>query len=240
MTDVSLRTIGVLRTPFPEKFGVPRQAGLVPDAIGELHLDPDLGPETVRALSDFSHVWVVFVFHALTRARAARTVRPPRLGGNTRVGSLATRSGYRPNPIGLSVCELLDVAVSDGHTVLRLAGVDAVDGTPVLDVKPYLPWADSHPEAQAGWAAERPAPSLEVSFTPEALAACAAAEADGRSGLQRLVEQLIALDPRPGYRREGGDCPADGPLGLTIQDVNVRARVSDGQAVVLEVRPLAS
>ncbi|MGM0412327.1 MAG: tRNA (N6-threonylcarbamoyladenosine(37)-N6)-methyltransferase TrmO [Pseudomonadota bacterium] len=187
--------IGTIRSPFRQKFGIPRQPRLAPvDAEIELFSPLD-GPEAVRGLEGFSHLWVVFAFHAA--GQGGPTVRPPRLGGRQRLGVLATRSTHRPNGIGLSAVAL--EAVAPGR--LTLGGVDLLDGTPVLDVKPYLPWSDAIPDAAAGFAEEAP-PAKPVHFAPAAEAVLAA-RADGEDLRQRLAA-VVALDPRPATGRTQG------------------------------------
>lgn len=188
-----LRPIGTLRSVYGQKFGIPRQAGLVPEARAALHLD--LPRDAVRGLERFSHVWVIFLFHEATDTKLV--VRPPRLGGAKKTGVLATRSPHRPNHIGLSAVALERVdADAPGGPVLHLRGVDFLDGTPVLDVKPYLPYADSIPTATAGWAEGALARSA-VRFTEEARAIAEEA------GLVETIEQSLALDPRRPGAREG-------------------------------------
>jgi len=179
---------------FPEKFGIPRQSGQVPAATGEVVLRPPYArPEAVRGLEACSHVWLLFLCHQAQGWRP--TVRPPRLGGNTRLGVFASRSPFRPNPIGLSVVQLDGVDTTAGVR-LKVSGVDMVDGTPILDIKPYLPWADAIPEARGGVADQAPQ-SLAVSFSPEAEQQLA--HDDPR---RTLIEQVLALDPRPAYHRD--------------------------------------
>jgi tRNA-Thr(GGU) m(6)t(6)A37 methyltransferase TsaA len=161
-----LRPVAILRTPFAEKFGVPRQSGLVTAAEGHVEFLPEFAAaEFVRGLEEFSHVWLITGFHLNPPWDGAATVRPPRLGGNERVGVFASRSPSRPNGLGLSLVQLL--AVEPG--VLRVAGVDSVDGTPVYDVKPYLPWCEAKPDARSDWAKD--APSIrgagDVMISPE-------------------------------------------------------------------------
>ena len=159
--------IGVIHSCFKEKFGIPRQPGLVPAARAVLELLPPYNrAEAVRGLEGFSHIWVSFVFHACLDAPWKPTVRPPRLGGNRRLGVFATRSTHRPNPIGLSAVELERIETGPGRVLLHLKGADLMDGTPVLDIKPYLPYSDVIPGATGGFAAEAPARSVRGEFQP--------------------------------------------------------------------------
>jgi tRNA-Thr(GGU) m(6)t(6)A37 methyltransferase TsaA len=210
METITLTPIGRVRTPWPEKFGVPRQAGLVPAAEGRLVFEPEFRrEEAVRGLEGFTHLWLVFVFHEVREDEVRLSVRPPRLGGNEKAGVFATRSPFRPNRLGLSACRLKAIDF-DGEEApaLVLGGVDVVDGTPVVDVKPYLPYADRIGGAVAGLEAER----------PERIAVEVAEEArDGFEALpertQRVVLESLRWDARPAYHdgeriyhlRVGGD-----------------------------------
>ena len=188
--------IGVVRSCFGEKFGVPRQPGLCPSAWGELIFDEACrSGEAVRGLDDFSHLWIVFHFHLTAGQGWHPTVRPPRLGGNRRLGVFASRSPFRPNAIGLSVVRLegIDRERTDGP-VLLLGGVDLVDGTPVLDVKPYLPYADSLPDAGAGYAAEEPS-RLRVAVDDSVAKDFDALPERAR----RVIFESLALDVRRPY-----------------------------------------
>lgn len=221
--------VGVVHSCFREKFGIPRQPGLVPAAEATIELLPPANqPETVRGLAGFSHLWVVFVFHACPEDSWHPTVRPPRLGGNERVGVFASRSPFRPNRIGLSLVRLDEVVADADGVRLRVSGADLLDGTPVLDVKPYIPYAEAVPDAQAGFAPEAPQPRLAVRFSPVALAATAARPHLPR--LRELIEQLLALDPRPATCREEGRV-----FGFRLYDFDLRWHVVAGEAEVLEL-----
>jgi tRNA-Thr(GGU) m(6)t(6)A37 methyltransferase TsaA len=198
-----LEIIGTIRSCFGEKFGIPRQPGLAPDARAVLELKaPHSREEYLQGLEAYSHLWVLYIFHATAAPTGKTTVRPPRLGGNRRLGVFATRSNYRPNPVGLSVCELERIEFVQGQGRLHLKGVDILDRTPVIDIKPYLPYADAHPAAQAGWAQEPPSPRFRVRFAPAAEALLASLVPARREVLRRLIVQVLGLDPRPAYYRE--------------------------------------
>lgn len=153
MSSFQFEQIGVIRSPYKEKFAVPRQPGLVKSANGELHLiAPYNQADAVRGLEAFSHLWILFVFHQTMEGGWRPTVRPPRLGGNARMGVFATRSTFRPNPIGMSLVELKEVVCHKDSVILKLGSLDLVDGTPVVDIKPYLPFAESLPDASASYA----------------------------------------------------------------------------------------
>lgn len=211
-----LTPVGVIESDFPDKFGIPRQPGLAGAARASLVLLPPFDdPLAVRGLEAFSHLWLTFVFHQ-SPERWSPLVRPPRLGGNARVGVFASRSTHRPNRLGLSLVELVDIDTARGVR-LALRGADLVSGTPVLDLKPYLPWAESHPEARAGFAPEAP-PTLPVdlSLTAEAVLT----RRDDGDSLRALIRQVLAQDPRPAYRR-GAE---ERVYGVRLRDVDVRFR----------------
>ena len=194
-----LEAVAVVHSPYRERFGIPRQPGLVPEVTGEVRLLPPYDdPAMVRGLAEFSHIWLTFVFDRCVDRGWRALVRPPRLGGNRSVGVWASRSPFRPNFIGLSAVRLLEV-VEHPRPLLRVSGMDLLDGTPVLDIKPYLPYADSLPDAVGGFAPQAPPARLPVRF-------CAAAESHlaataDPEGLRRLVTAVLALDPRPAYRQ---------------------------------------
>lgn len=228
--EFHFQSIGVIHSCFKEKFGIPRQPGLVPEAKATLELlSPYNRPESLVELAGFSHLWIIFVFHQALRDQWRPTVRPPRLGGNRRIGVFASRAPYRPNPIGLSLVSLEGMDASEGKCLLHLGGVDLLDGTPVLDIKPYLPYAEAIPDARAGYAFEAPGAATKVIFSPEAEAQSAAAESV-HPGLTRLIRQLIAADPRPAYHV--------GPMlrshyGMRLWEYNVRWEVQDDSACVV-------
>lgn len=224
-----MQPIGVVRSAFREKFGIPRQPGLVPAAEAVIELLPPANqPEAVRGLEGFSHLWVVFVFHACPAGEWHATVRPPRLGGNERVGVFASRSPFRPNRIGLSLVTLDGVDCGPGGVSLRVSGADLLDGTPVLDLKPYLPYVEALPEAHGGFAPAAPESRLAVRFSAAAEAVLAARPDLPR--LRELIGQLLALDPRPATCHE-----EDRLFGFRLHDVDVRWRVAGGEAIVEEL-----
>lgn len=194
--------IGEVRTPFPDKFGIPRQPGLVSQAKGviKIHPDPDL-KTALRSLEQFSHLWIVFVFHEHGGKNWKPSIRPPRLGGNVKVGVLASRSPHRPNPIGLSAVKIDKVDFdAEGGPEIHVLGVDLMDGTPVLDIKPYIPYADSIPDANAGWASA-PIPRYPVHFTEEAEEKIEHGDPKGELNLRALIIEVLELDPRPAYQK---------------------------------------
>lgn len=225
----TFEAVGRIHSPYREKFGIPRQPSLAPSARVTLELLPPYNtPDAVRGLTAFSHLWLTFVFHQTAARGWTPLVRPPRLGGNARVGVFASRSTHRPNPIGLSLVELLDVDTRDG-VVLTLAGADLVDGTPVLDIKPYIPFVEARPDARGGFV-DGPPPTLAVAWSATALAQLAALPAPP-PGLATLIDEVLAQDPRPAYQ----DDPAR-VYGVRLHDCNVRFSVAAGTATVLEIQ----
>lgn len=223
--------IGRIRSCFPEKFGIPRQPNLVPEATAILEIEAAFQQsEAFRELDRFSHVWILFVFHRCHGRPWRPTVRPPRLGGNRRVGVFASRSGFRPNPIGQSVVLLNGIEIGGGHFHLHLGGVDLLDGTPVLDIKPYLPYADCISGAGGGYASEPPH-TMEVGFTPHAEKRCIDLEGVRYPDLKKLISKLLAQDPRPAYT----DTNAERVYGMRIWDLDVHFAVEGGGILVTGV-----
>ena len=192
--NFSLQPIGYLQSCFPDKFGVPRQSGLVKKAYSELKIKPEFQPEfSLQGLEGFSHLWLQFIFHLNNSARFHAKVHPPRMDGET-VGVFATRSPHRPNPIGLSLVEIVEIK----NDSLVLAGADLVDGTPILDIKPYLPHIESIPMARGGWSQQLVKAEINVEFTPTSMEILQKWMArTGRPELREVVEEVLKQDPRP-------------------------------------------
>jgi tRNA-Thr(GGU) m(6)t(6)A37 methyltransferase TsaA len=192
--------IGIVHSCFKEKFGIPRQPGLVPAARAQLELLPPYDdPQALAGLEQCSPIWLQFVFHQVSADSWKVRVKPPRLGGNKTLGVFATRSPLRPNPIGLSVVRLEAIRHEGGKLWLELSGIDLLDGTPVLDIKPYVPYVDAIPGAVNHFA-ETPPELTPVSFTDEALAFCRGYQQAHQLDLQALLEQVLQQDPRPRYQ----------------------------------------
>ncbi|QJE94940.1 tRNA (N6-threonylcarbamoyladenosine(37)-N6)-methyltransferase TrmO [Luteolibacter luteus] len=225
---MEIQPIGIVRSCFGGKFGVPRQPGLCPSAWGELVFEPEFRQaEALRGIEGFSHLWLIFGFHLTAESGWSPTVRPPRLGGNERVGVFASRSTFRPNGLGLSLVKLEGLEKREGQgTVLLLGGLDLVDGTPVFDVKPYIPYAEAPVDARGGFAGEAPA-RLAVST-------------EGADGFYRLPErakqlivEALSLDPRPAVgREEEGRVHGAGLCGM-----EVKFRVEGGICYIRSVEP---
>ena len=193
----TMRVIARMHSDFAEKFGIPRQSGLVSALRAAVVFEPEFrNPDALRGIADFSHLWLIWEFSEAVRESWSPTVRPPRLGGNERLGVFATRSPFRPNPIGLSCVRLEEVRQDQAHgTILIVSGADLMDGTPIYDIKPYIPYSDAHPEARGGFAQDAPKPTLAVDFPPDLLARI---PEDRREALCAV----LALDPRPSYQTD--------------------------------------
>lgn len=197
---MEIRPIAYIHTDFKDKFGIPRQSGRVPKLQGRIVFVPEFrDPEALRGIDGFSHLWLLFDFSEAHRETWSPTVRPPRLGGNKRVGVFASRSPFRPNSIGLSCVKLerLEKTKHDG-TVLVVSGVDLLDGTPIYDIKPYLPYADAHPDADGGYGEENSGHRLKVEFPEELLNLLPEEKRDA-------AVECLADDPRPSYQTEPND-----------------------------------
>ena len=222
---MEIRQIGHMVSDFSEKFGIPRQSGLVEELESLVVFEPEWRDENaLRGIEGFSHVWLIWEFSQARREGWSPTVRPPRLGGNQRMGVFATRSPFRPNPLGLSCVRLLGVEKHPGYgTVLRVGGADLLDGTPIYDVKPYLPQADCHPEALGGFAESTPWHGLEVEMPPALLAKV---PADKR----RALLAVLAQDPRPSYQADPTRV-----YGMSFASLQVKFQVQDRMLKVVDV-----
>lgn len=217
-----LKTIGHVRSDFPEKFGIPRQAGIVDALEAAIIFEPEYRrEEALRGLEGFSHIWVIWQFSEAVRDSWSPTVRPPRLGGNARMGVFATRSPFRPNALGLSCVRLLGIGHSaDRGAYLRIAGADMMDGTPVYDIKPYIPYADSRPEALSGFAPDS-GKKLHVEYADGTLAAVP-------EGKRAALTGVLSNDPRPRYQND-----PERVYALDFAGLNVEFTVS-GEALTVK------
>jgi tRNA-Thr(GGU) m(6)t(6)A37 methyltransferase TsaA len=226
------KPIGIIHSCFKEKFGIPRQSRLISEAEARLEILPPYNrPEAFRELVDYSHLWIIFVFHASVSGDWKPTVRPPRLGGNQRVGVFASRSPVRPNPIGLSVVDLLELDLSHNSINLHLGGVDLLDGTPVLDIKPYLPYVDAIPDANSGYAADTPGKVIELSYSSAAEKVLSQLPPAEARQLRQLIVGILQNDPRPAYLDE----TKRSRFGMRLYDYNVRWEINGGAFHVIEL-----
>lgn len=222
--------IGHIRSPFKEKFGLPRQPGLVTAVNASIEITPEFAlPDAFAGLEAFSHIWVNFIFHRSVQQRWKPKVRPPRLGGNQKVGVFASRSPFRPNAIGQSVVALKKIHMRKG-IVLEIECPDLVDGTPVIDIKPYLPYCDSLPDAVSGYADAKPLNTLKVEIDPAILPQISECEAH-HPGFESLLNQVLSLNPAPAYQ----SAKQNREYGLRLYDYNIRYCVKGSTAYVISI-----
>lgn len=232
MQSFQFNIIGHIESPYKEKFAIPRQPGLVQGGFGRLHLhSPFNDPNGVRGLTQFSHIWVLFVFHQTMSGGWKPLVRPPRLGGNDKMGVFATRSTFRPNPIGMSLVELKGVSTENNQVILELGSLDLVDGTPVIDIKPYLPFAEAITTAKAGYAQDVPSDNMQVIFSPLVQEELIKYQAN-YPGLAIFIEQVLMQDPRPAYKKQSNEAR---DYAVHLLDFNVRWRVIDNVTEVFAI-----
>ena len=226
---MEIRPIAQIRSDFAEKFGIPRQSSLVESLEARVVFAPEFrNPDALRGIEGFSHLWLIWEFSRAKREGFSPTVRPPRLGGNTRLGVFATRSPFRPNPLGLSCVRLLGLEETAGQgTALRVAGADLLDGTPIYDIKPYLPYADCRPEAAGGWTGGEADRLLTVNCPEELLARLP-------EGKRTAALGVLANDPRPHYQSD-----PERIYGLAFAGYELRFRVEGETLTVIDIRPAA-
>ena len=225
MQQPVMNIIARIHSDFPTKFGIPRQSGLVEELTARIVFEPEYRvPEALRGLEDFSHIWLLWQFSEAVRTDWSPTVRPPRLGGNTRMGVFATRSPFRPNSIGLSCVKLLKVEPNTPEgPIITVGGADLMDGTPIFDIKPYIPYADCKSQATGGFTDQAGDFLLNVSFPPALLEQIPEAQ-------QQALIGVLSHDPRPSYQRT-----PDRIYGMAFGDFDVRFRVEDDTLYVVEV-----
>ncbi|RTE87385.1 MULTISPECIES: tRNA (N6-threonylcarbamoyladenosine(37)-N6)-methyltransferase TrmO [Gammaproteobacteria] len=227
-----MNPIGIIHSPYQEKFAIPRQPGLVPSAIGRIDFySPYNQAECFRGLEEFSHLWVQFIFHETQAKGWKPLVRPPRLGGNEKRGVFATRSTFRPNAIGLSVVKIEAINEHKGTVALSVSGIDLLDQTPILDIKPYIAYSDALPKAISGFAQESPSSDLKVEFS-ECAREALSTQAKHFPYLYKLIEEVLAQDPRPAYHTNQNE---DRVYGMALYDFNIKWRVISNVAYVVEL-----
>lgn len=219
-----MKIIAHIHTDFPEKFGIPRQSGLVPELKGKIVFEPEYrNPEAVKGLEGFNYIWLLWQFQGVERENWSATVKPPRLGGKKRMGVFATRSPFRPNPVGLSSVKLEKIELTEEGPVLHVSGVDLKDKTPIYDIKPYLPYADCHPDATEGFAGEVKEYSLQVDFPEELLVRL---PEEKRTAIVEVLKQ----DPRPSTQSEQSKV-----YGVSFAGYDVRFLVEEDVLKVVDV-----
>ena len=225
MDSINIQVIARMRSDFATKFGIPRQSGLVEELRSTIVFEPEFrNPDALRGIEDFSHLWIIWQFSEAVRQGWSPTVRPPRLGGNTRMGVFATRSPFRPNNLGLSSVRLLGVEhTAEFGTVLHVGGADLMDGTPIFDIKPYIAYGDCHPDATGGFTATAGEFLLQVEFPPHLLEILPEEKRDAAIG-------VLSHDPRPSYQRK-----PERVYGLTFAGFDIRFKVAEDVLTVVEV-----
>lgn len=228
MENVSIQVIAKMRSDFPTKFGIPRQSGLVEELESTIIFEPEYrNPDALRGIEGYSHLWIIWQFSQAVRQEWSPTVRPPRLGGNTRMGVFATRSPFRPNNLGLSCVKLIGVEhTEENGTVLRVAGADLMDGTPIFDIKPYIPYSDSFPDAAGGFTDTAEDFILNVNFPSELLELLPESKRQAAIG-------VLSHDPRPSYQRKPNRI-----YGLSFAGFDIRFTVEEKTLTVCEVTKL--
>jgi tRNA-Thr(GGU) m(6)t(6)A37 methyltransferase TsaA len=228
MENVNINVIARMRSDFPTKFGIPRQSGLVSSLRSTIVFEPEYrNADALRGLEDFSHLWIIWQFSEAVRTEWSPTVRPPRLGGNTRMGVFATRSPFRPNNLGLSSVKILGLEQTEHlGTVIHVAGADLMDGTPIFDIKPYIPYSDCHTDATGGFTDTAGDFLLKVEFPSPLLALLPEAKRESAIG-------VLSHDPRPSYQRK-----PDRVYGLTFAGFDIRFCVREDTLTVMEVNPI--
>lgn len=220
-----MKIIAHIHTDFTSKFGIPRQSGLVDELEATIVFEPEYrNPDALRGIEEYSHLWLLWQFSECADKEWTPTVRPPRLGGNKRMGVFATRSPFRPNPVGLSSVKLIGVEKTTEYgCVLRVAGADMLDGTPIYDIKPYLPYVDSHPDASNGFALDEKDGTLDVEFPDDLLKMIP-------SSKQKALIAVLSQDPRPGYQNE-----PERVYGIEFASFDVRFKVKNSTLTVIEI-----
>jgi len=228
----AISPIAYIESPFKEKFGIPRQSGLIQSVSGYVRfLSPYDQEEAFRGLERFSHIWISFRFHQHPSNTWRPLVRPPRLGGNHKLGVYATRSSFRPNSLGLSLVELKKIHRQSSVCYLEIGCPDLLDGTPVYDIKPYIPYADCRPGATAGFASEAPKPSLTVHFSNSAEENLTQLDTETYPNLGQLIRETVSYDPRPAYKSDDDNKV----YAMRLWDLDVRFQVKGKQALVLAI-----
>ncbi len=228
MDNVNIQVIARMKSDFPSKFGIPRQSGLIEELRSTIVFEPEFrNPDALRGIEDFSHLWIIWQFSEAVRTGWSPTVRPPRLGGNTRMGVFATRSPFRPNNLGLSSVKLLGVEhTAEYGTVLHVGGADLMDGTPIFDIKPYIPYGDCHTDATGGFTDGAEDFLLQVDFPPPLLQKLPQDKQEAALG-------VLSHDPRPSYQKD-----PERVYGLSFAGFDIRFQVKDKQLTVLAVEEI--
>lgn len=236
MHNVSMNIVGVVHSPFKQKFGIPRQPALASSIAGKIEILPPYDrDEAFRDLDTFSHLWISFVFHAIEKRDWQPMVRPPRLGGNKKVGVFASRSTHRPNPLGLSVVTFEKLVRDNDKLYLHISGHDLLDQTPVVDIKPYLPYSDNVSSASNGYASVTDIERYEVTFSKESAAKIKQWSDDNNTDLKTQLIELLSQDPRPAYNKSNPE-PQRG--GMRFYDLNVSFSIENKCVNVVNIQEI--
>ncbi|WNC70123.1 tRNA (N6-threonylcarbamoyladenosine(37)-N6)-methyltransferase TrmO [Thalassotalea nanhaiensis] len=231
-SSYSFTPVGVIHSPYKQKFAIPRQPGLVTAAHGKLELlIADNQLELIRDIEQHSHLWLVFVFHGTSEQGWKPLVKAPRLGGNKKTGVFSTRSTFRPNPIGMSVVKLTGTSTVNGNLALDISGLDLLDGTPILDIKPYIPYSDSVQDAQSIMAPMPEQTNFVISFTDNAQQQLLSLGSNYQD-LRLFIEQVLNQDPRPAYKKAQTDRQE---YGMNLYDLNIRWQIHNNDCTVLSI-----
>lgn len=234
-SSFSFSPIGIIHSPYKQKFAIPRQPGLVTAAHGKLELVLDENhSELVRDIEQHSHLWLIFVFHGTSEQGWKPLVKAPRLGGNKKTGVLATRSTFRPNPIGMSAVKLNGISKIGNNLALEISGLDLLDGTPILDIKPYIPYSDSLKQARSVMAPSAEQTHYTIGFSDDAQQQLNHFETN-YPDLQLFIEQVLSQDPRPAYKKANTKLQE---YGMSLYDLNIRWQIHNNQCTVLDIKKL--
>ncbi len=236
LTTHQTQCLGFVKSPFKQKFGIPRQPRLVKDIVSTIVMEPEFSLlEAFKGIETFSHLWILFLFHENLASGWRPTIRPPRLGGKTKMGVFATRCTFRPNGIGQSAVKFRRIYQQSGRVYIEIEGADIMDGTPVIDIKPYITYSDSIPDATCGFAQEKPPAILPVNFSDNVLSTL---KEIGKAypSIKSLITQVLCTDPRPAYRQKEFD---PNSYGIQLYEYNIKWKVEKGKVNVIEIQPLS-
>jgi len=232
MPHYTIETIGIMHSPFKQKFGIPRQPRIIPDITSTIIMRPEYSAsEAFKGIETYSHLWLLFLFHKNLKAGWRPTVKPPRLGGKIKMGVFATRSTHRPNGIGQSAVKLKRIYRHDGVTCLDIEGADILNGTPIIDIKPYIGYSDAIPGATSGFAQEKPPATKNITFSETALKKLDYLKVS-HPQLQRLITEILILDPRPAYRQTNQD---NHTYGIELYQFNIKWRLTENNIEVFNI-----
>ena len=225
---IKIQPIGIVHSCFTEKFGIPRQPGLVPDATGTIEIYDWVSSDSLTGLEQFSHLWIFFQFHQAVERGWKPRIRPPRLGGNRKIGVLGSRSPQRPNFMGQSAVTI--TKVDQARKLIQISGLDILNQTPVIDIKPYIPYTDSIPQASEGYA-PKPIHALQVIFSTDCQQICTTDQQQHGRNLQQLIKEILQQDPRPAYHKDNRT------YGMQLWDLNIRFTCMNNTITVDHIQP---